>query len=142
MKIEEIEEEIVSEFEMFDNWEDKYQYIIDLGKELKPMDPRFKTPDHLIKGCQNNLWLHSELQNGKVHFFADSDGIISKGMVQLMIRVLNDQEPKEIVNAKLDFIDRIQLKEHLMMTRGNGLASLVKQMKLDAMALGEMNHKS
>lgn len=136
MSIEESEQEIISEFEMFDNWEDRYQYLIDMGKDLKPLNTYYKTDDRLIKGCQNKLWLYSELKDGKVYYYADSDGIISKGIAELLIRVLSGHKPEEIVLAKLDFLDKIELKEHLMMTRGNGLASLVKQMKLDALVFG------
>lgn len=134
-KIEDIEKEIIEEFELFDNWEDKYQYLIDLGKELKPLDSKYKTPERLIKGCQNNLWLHSEKkEDGRMAYLADSDGIISRGIAQLLIRVLDNQTPQEIISAKMDFIEKIQLKDHLAMTRGNGLASLLQQMKLDAIA--------
>lgn len=135
MSISEKEKEIVEEFAMFDNWEDKYQYLIDLGKDLKPLDASLKTPDRLIKGCQNNLWLHSELKDGKMYYGADSDGIISKGIAQLVIRVLNGEPARAIVDAPLNFLDEIELRQHLMMTRGNGLASLIKQMKLDALVL-------
>lgn len=135
MSIAEREAEIIEEFAMFDNWEDKYQYLIDLGKELKPLDAALKTPGRLIKGCQNNLWLHSEMKDGKIYYRADSDGIISKGIAQLVIRVLSEEPAQEIVNAPLNFLDKIELRQHLMMTRGNGLASLIKQMKLDALAL-------
>lgn len=139
MGIKEIENELIEEFSVFENWEDKYQYLIDLGKELKPLDEKYKTKDRLIKGCQNNLWLYSELKNGLMHYYADSDGIISKGIASLIIRVLDNQTPEAILEAKLEFIDKIQLKEHLMMTRGNGLASLIQQMKLDALVLNNNN---
>lgn len=135
MNIKEIEQEIVEEFELFDNWEDKYQYIIDMGKDLKGLQEQYKTDDRLIKGCQSKVWLHSEVENGKIIFTADSDAIITKGIVALMIRVLSNNSPDEIVNSELNFINAIGLKEHLSPTRANGLVSMVKQMKLDALAL-------
>jgi len=135
MSIEEIEKEIIEEFEMFDAWDDKYQHILDMGKELKPLPENLKTDDRLIRGCQNKLWLLSELKEGKVFYSADSDAIITKGIVRLLIRVLSDQTPDEIINAKLEFIDKIDLKNHFSMTRANGLVSMIKQMKLDALAL-------
>lgn len=134
MKIEEIENEIVEEFEMFDDWMQKYEHIIDLGKSLPMIEEKYKTEDKIIKGCQSRVWLHSELINGKVVFTADSDAIITKGMVALMIRVLSDHTPDEIINAKLEFIDKIGLTKHLSPTRSNGLVSMIKQMKLDAIA--------
>ncbi|MBL7890632.1 MAG: SufE family protein [Bacteroidetes bacterium] len=134
MKIEEIESEIVEEFEMFDDWMQKYEHIIDLGKSLPMIEEKYKTEDKIIKGCQSRVWLHSELINGKVVFTADSDAIITKGMVALMIRVLSDHTPDEIINAKLEFIDKIGLTKHLSPTRSNGLVSMIKQMKLDAIA--------
>jgi cysteine desulfuration protein SufE len=133
--ITEIENEIIQEFELFDNWEDKYQYIIDLGKELKGMDEQLKTDERLIKGCQSRVWLHSSFENDKVIYNADSDAIITKGIVALLIRILSNHNPDEIVNADLDFIKTIGLKEHLSPTRANGLVSMIKQMKLDALAL-------
>jgi cysteine desulfuration protein SufE len=135
MIITEIENEIIQEFELFDNWEDKYQYIIDLGKELKGMDEQLKTDERLIKGCQSRVWLHSSFENDKVIYNADSDAIITKGIVALLIRILSNHNPDEIVNADLDFIKTIGLKEHLSPTRANGLVSMIKQMKLDALAL-------
>jgi cysteine desulfuration protein SufE len=135
MIITEIENEIIQEFELFDNWEDKYQYIIDLGKELKGMDEQLKTDERLIKGCQSRVWLHSSFENDKVIYNADSDAIITKGIVALLIRILSNHNPDEIVNADLNFINTIGLKEHLSPTRANGLVSMIKQMKLDALAL-------
>ena len=135
MNIAETEQEIVDEFSMFEQWDDKYQYIIDLGKSLAPMDEQLKTDDRLIKGCQSRVWLHSEMEDGKVKYHADSDAIITKGLVALMVRVLSGHTPKEIVDAPLDFINAIGLKDHLSPTRSNGLLSMVKQMKLDALAL-------
>lgn len=135
MSIAEIENEIIEEFEMFEQWEDKYQFIIDLGKSLAPMKEEWKSEDRLIKGCQSRVWLYTELKDRKVIYHADSDAIITKGIVALMVRVLSDQPANEIVSAPLAFIDKIGLKEHLSPTRANGLLSMVKQMKLDALAL-------
>lgn len=137
--IAETENEIVEDFAMFDQWDDKYQYIIDLGKTLAPMNAEWKTDDRLIKGCQSRVWLYTELKDGKVVYHADSDAIITKGIVALMVRVLSEHTPKEIVEAPLDFIEKIGLKEHLSPTRANGLLSMVKQMKLDALALTAKN---
>ena len=139
MRIEEIENEIVEEFEMFEDWMQKYEHIIDLGKSLPMIEEKYKTEDKIIKGCQSRVWLHSELINGKVVFTADSDAIITKGMVALMIRVLSDHTPDEIINAKLEFIDKIGLTKHLSPTRSNGLVSMIKQMKLDAIAFKAKN---
>lgn len=139
MTIAEEEKEIIDEFAMFDQWDDKYQYIIDLGKSLAPLDEKWKTDDRLIKGCQSRVWLHSEQQDGKIIFHADSDAIITKGLVALMVRVLSGHTAKEIVDAPLDFINEIGLKDHLSPTRSNGLLSMVKQMKLDALAMSAKN---
>lgn len=139
MSIAEIENEIVEEFGMFEQWDDKYQYIIDLGKSLAPMSEELKTDDRLIKGCQSRVWLYTELKDGKVYFTADSDAIITKGLVALMVRVLSEHTAKEIVDAPLNFINEIGLKDHLSPTRSNGLLSMVKQMKLDALALTAKN---
>lgn len=134
MRIEDTEKEIVEEFEIFDDWMEKYEYLIDLGKSLPLIDEKYKTEDKIIKGCQSQVWMHSELINGKVVFTADSDAIITKGMVALMIRVLSNHTPDEIINAKLDFVEKIGLTKHLSPTRSNGLVSMIKQMKLDAIA--------
>jgi cysteine desulfuration protein SufE len=134
MQIAEIENEIIEEFEIFDQWDDKYQYIIDMGKSLPPLDEKYKTPDRLIKGCQSQVWLQTELVDGKIIYHADSDAIITKGLVALMVRVLSDHTPKEIVEAQLTFIGKIGLAEHLSPTRANGLVAMVKQMKMDALA--------
>ena len=135
MNIIEEENEIIEEFSMFDRWDDKYQYLIDLAKSLEPLDKKYYTDDRLIKGCQSKVWMQSELKDGKVFYYADSDAIITKGMVALMVRVLSGHPPKEIVDAPMDFIDKIGLREHLSPTRSNGLLAMVKQMKLDALAL-------
>ena len=134
MNIEEIESEIIEEFEMFDDWMQKYEYLIEIGKSLILIDPQFKTEKNTIKGCQSLVWLHSELKNGVVIYTADSDAIITKGMVALMIRVLSNHTPDEIISSKLDFVEKIGLTKHLSPTRSNGLVSMIKQMKLDAIA--------
>lgn len=134
-KIEEIEKEITEEFELFgDEWEGKYEHLIELGKSLPLIDEKYKTDDKLIKGCQSKVWLHSELKDGKIIYSADSDAIITKGLVALVVRVLGNHTPDEIINAKMNFIDKIGLKEHLSPTRANGLVSMIKQMKMDALA--------
>ena len=128
------EQEIIDEFSFFDDWMDKYEHIISLGKELPLIEESLKTEDLLIKGCQSRVWLHAKLQDGKVIFTADSDAIITKGIINLLISVLSNEEPDAIVNVDLSFIDQIGLKEHLSPTRSNGLVSMVKQMKLYALA--------
>jgi cysteine desulfuration protein SufE len=136
MTIAEIENEIIDEFELFgDDWEGKYEHLIELGKSLPKIEESLKTEDRIIKGCQSKVWLHSEKKDGEIVYTADSDAIITKGMVALMVRVLSHQKPQDIVNANLDFINKIGLTEHLSPTRANGLVSMIKQMKLDAMAL-------
>ncbi len=131
--IAEIEEEIISEFDMFgDDWEAKYEYLIDLGKTLPVIDPALKTDDRIIKGCQSRVWLDSKFENGSMSFTADSDAIITKGMVALMIRALNHQRPADVVKAPLAFVDKIGLKEHLSPTRANGLLSMIQRMKTDS----------
>ncbi|MBI1288220.1 MAG: SufE family protein [Flavobacteriales bacterium] len=132
--IEEKEQEIIEEFSLFDDWMDKYEHIIGLGKELPLIEESLKTDDLLIKGCQSRVWLHAKLENSKVIFTADSDAIITKGIINLLIRVLSGEKPDDIVNADMTFIDQIGLKEHLSPTRSNGLVSMVKQMKLYALA--------
>lgn len=134
MSIEERQREIVEEFALFDEWMEKYEYIIDLGKSLPLIEESYKTEDHRIRGCQSQVWLHADLEDGKVKYSADSDAIITKGLVSLMIRVLNDLPPQEIVKQELDFLDKIGLHEHLSPTRSNGLRAMVKQMKLYALA--------
>lgn len=136
MTIAEIENEIIEEFELFgDDWEGKYEHLIELGKSLPLIKDEYKTDDRIIKGCQSKVWLHSQKQDGKIIYTADSDAIITKGMVALMVRVLSNQAPEDIIKADLDFINKIGLTEHLSPTRANGLVSMIKQMKLDAMAL-------
>jgi len=134
MKIEEIEKEIAEEFSLFDDWMGKYEHIIELGKSLPLIEEKYKTDDRLIKGCQSKVWLHSKTQDGKIFYSADSDAIITKGLVALVVRVLSGHTPDEIVNAKMDFINQIGLTQHLSPTRANGLVNMIKQMKLDAFA--------
>ncbi len=136
MTIEDIENEIIEEFEIFgDDWEGKYEHLIDLGKSLPKIKEDYKTDDRLIKGCQSKVWLHTEKQGNEIVYTADSDAIITKGMVALIIRVLSHQKPEAILKADLGFINKIGLTEHLSPTRANGLLSMIKQMKLDAMVL-------
>lgn len=135
MTIQEVEQEIIEEFSLFDDWMQKYEYIIDLGKDLPLIDEKYKLDENLIKGCQSRVWLHASNQDGKIQFTADSDAIITKGIISLLIRVLNNQSSQNIMDAQLSFIDQIGLKEHLSPTRSNGLVSMVKQMKLYALAL-------
>jgi len=132
MTIPEIESQIISEFTIFDDWLDKYNYLIELGKTLPVIENKFKTDQYLITGCQSKVWLHSAMVDGRVIFTGDSDAIITKGIVSLLIRVLSDQTPDDIIQTKLEFIDQIGLQEHLSPTRSNGLSSMIKQMKLYA----------
>ena len=132
--IEEIQKTIVEEFDMFEDWMEKYEYIIELGKSLPMIDPKYKTENNLIKGCQSRVWLHADHQNGKIIYSADSDAIITKGIVAILIRVLSSQTAEEIVKADLAFIDEIGLKEQLSQTRANGLVSMIKEIKLYALA--------
>lgn len=134
MTIDEIQQEIIDEFSDIDDWMDRYAYIIDLGNALPPIDEKYKTPSHLIEGCQSRVWLNAEEIDGKVHYTADSDAIIVKGIISLLIKVLNDHTPDEILNADLRFIDEIGLSEHLSPTRSNGLVAMVKQMRMYALA--------
>ena len=131
--IEEKQQEIVSEFSLFDDWMEKYEYIIDLGKDLPLIDENLKTEDRLIEGCQSRVWLNSEIVNGKMNFTADSDAIITKGIIGLLIRVMNSENPKTVVETDLHFIKDIGLQEHLSPTRANGLAGMVKRMKIEAL---------
>ena len=134
MNINEIEAKIVEEFSSFDDWMDRYNYLIELGKEINLIDEKHKVQNNLINGRQSRVWLHAELRDGKIYFTADSDAVITKGLASLMIRVLDGQTPDDIINADLDFLDKIGLKEHLSPTRSNGLTSMIKQMKLYALA--------
>lgn len=134
MTINEIQDEIIEEFSGFDDWMDKYQLLIDLGNEQEPLDDKYKTEQNLIDGCQSRVWLQADLVEGKIHFSAESDALIVKGIVALLIRVLSDHTPQEILDADLYFIEQIGLKEHLSPTRSNGLLAMVKQMKVYALA--------
>lgn len=134
MTINEIQDEIINEFSLFDEWMDKYQYLIDLGRKLPIIDDKHKTEEFLIKGCQSQVWVYAELKDGKVVFTADSDAIITKGIISLLIRVLSNQTPQDILDSDLHFIDAIGLKENLSPTRSNGLLAMIKQMKIYALA--------
>ena len=134
MTIQEIQEEIVDEFAMFDDWMQRYEYMIELGKSLPLIDEEYKTDDHIIKGCQSKVWVHANMEDDKVIFTADSDAIITKGIIAILIRAFSDQKPQDIIDADTGFIDEIGLKEHLSPTRANGLVSMVKQLKLYAVA--------
>lgn len=135
MTINEIQDELIDDFAFFDDWMAKYEYLIQLGKDLPLIDRQYKRDEYLIKGCQSKVWLHADYNGDKVIFTADSDAVITKGLVALMIKVLSGHTPDEIADSELYFIDRIGLKEHLSPTRANGLLSMVKQMKLYAVAL-------
>lgn len=135
MTIDQKQQEIIDEFSDIDDWMDRYGYIIDLGNTLPPIDEKYKTPEHLIEGCQSRVWLNADYKDGKVIYSADSDAIIVKGIISLLISVLSDHTPDEILNSDLHFIDAIGLSEHLSPTRSNGLLAMVKQMKMDALAL-------
>ena len=134
MTIKEIQEEIIDEFSMFDDWMDRYEYMIDLGKSMPLIDEQYKKDENLIKGCQSKVWLHAELANDKVIYTADSDAIITKGIVSILIRTFTNQSPTAILNANTDFVDEIGLKEHLSPTRANGLVSMIKEIKMYAIA--------
>ncbi|AUC16756.1 Fe-S metabolism protein SufE [Tenacibaculum sp. SZ-18] len=134
MTIKEIQEEIIDEFSMFEDWMERYEYIIELGKSLPIIEDQFKLDENLIKGCQSKVWMHSEINGDIIKFTADSDAILTKGIVALLLRVFSDQKPQDILNADTNFIDEIGLKEHLSPTRANGLVSMVKQIKMYAIA--------
>ena len=134
MTIQEIQDEIVEEFNLFEDWMQRYEYMIELGKSLPLIAPEFKTDDNIIKGCQSKVWVHAELKNDQLIFSADSDAIITKGIIAILIRAFLNQHPKDILDADTNFIDQIGLKEHLSPTRANGLVSMIKQIKLYAIA--------
>ena len=144
MGITEIENEIVDEFSFFGDWQDKYEYIIELGKKLKDFPEEKRTDEFKVKGCQSSVWLTAEKNNGTIIFKADSDSTIVKGLIALLLRVLSGKSPDEIVNSKLEFIDKIGLKQHLAQTRTNGLAAMIKQIKMYALAfkLQEQNQNN
>lgn len=132
--IEEIEKEIVEEFLLFDSWDDKYEYIIDLGKKLPPLEPEHKVDENKVKGCQSTVWLAADFKDGRVYYKADSDAVIVKGLASMLIRVLSGQTPDDVVQAKLNFINEIGMTSHLAQTRSNGLLAMVKNMKNYALA--------
>jgi len=138
MTIKETQENIIKEFEVFDDWLDKYDYLISLSNDLPVIDPKFRTNEYLINGCQSKVWLNSDLKDGKIIFTADSDAIITKGIISLLIRVLSNRDPEEVMNSDLFFIDKIGLRENLSPTRSNGLLAMIKKMKLYALAFYTM----
>ena len=135
MSINEIQDELIEEFSLFGDWMEKYENIIQVGKELPLIEERYKKDENLIKGCQAKVWLHADFKDGNILFSADSDAIITKGLVSMVVRVLSNHTPEEIVHADLYFVEKIGLREHLSMTRSNGLLSMIKQMKMYALAL-------
>lgn len=141
MTIDQIQNEIIEEFALLGDWTERYEYLIALGKELPILDPAYKTADNLIKGCQSQVWLHAEMQNGLLFFHADSDAIITKGIIALLIRVFSGQNAAEISQADLYFIDKIQLKEHLSPTRSNGLLAMVKKIKIYALTFNNLKNE-
>jgi len=134
MTIQEIQDEIVAEFAMFDDWMQRYEYMIELGRSLPLIDEKYKDDDHIIKGCQSKVWVHAELKDDKLVFTADSDAIITKGIIAILVRAFSNQKPADIIEADTRFIDTIGLKEHLSPTRANGLVNMIKQLKLYAVA--------
>ncbi|MCZ2460458.1 MAG: SufE family protein [Chitinophagales bacterium] len=134
LSIGKIEQEIIDDFSLFDNWEEKYEYIIDMGKKLPPLDDIHKKEENIIKGCQSTVWLVAEQKDGRIYFKADSDAVIVKGLISLLIRVLSGQTATDILETKLDFINKIGMMQHLAQTRSNGLLSMIKQMKHYALA--------
>jgi len=140
MKIKEIQDEIVDEFSMFDDWDERFQYVIDLGKSLPLIDEKYKTEENTIKGCQSKVWLHAEEQDDKIVYTADSDAIITKGIIAVLIRAFSNQKAAEILEANTAFIDEIGLKEHLSPTRANGLVSMIKQIKMYALAFSSKHN--
>lgn len=141
MSINQIQDEIVEEFSQFDDWLDRYSLLIDYGNELAPIEAKYKKPENIIEGCQSRVWLNAEMENNFVVFAGESDAVLVKGIVALLIKVLNNHTPEEIVNADLYFIEKIGLREHLSPTRSNGLLAMVKQMKMYALAFEAKNNK-
>ncbi|WP_295333796.1 SufE family protein [Flavobacterium sp.] len=139
MSIKEIQDEIVDEFSMFDDWMQRYEYIIELGKSLPLIEEQYKTDDNIIQGCQSKVWVHAELDGDKVVFTADSDAILTKGIIAILIRAFSNQKASAILEANTDFIDEIGLKEHLSPTRANGLVSMIKKLKMYALAFNAKN---
>ena len=138
MNIKEIEQQILSEFSAFDDWMDKYAYLIELGNQLPPINEALKTEQHLIRGCQSQVWIHAEYKNGVIEYLGDSDALIVKGLVALILRIVNQQSPEAIMQAGFHFLDQIGLKEHLSPTRSNGLLAMIKQIRLYAVAFNRM----
>ena len=134
MEMKEIQEELVDEFAMFEDWMQRYEYMIELGKTLPLIDEKYKTEENTIKGCQSKVWVHADMEADKLQFTADSDAIITKGIIAILVRVFSNQHPQAIIDADLSFIDEIGLKEHLSPTRANGLVSMIKQLQLYAIA--------
>ena len=134
MTIEKIQQEIIDDFEIFDDWMQRYEYMIDLGKDLPLINEKYKTDKNIIKGCQSKVWVYAELEGDKLNFTADSDAIITKGIIAILIRAFSGQHPADILKADTEFIDKIGLKEHLSVTRANGLVSMIKQLKMYAVA--------
>ncbi len=139
MTIKEIQNEIIEEFSLFDDWMQRYEYIIDLGKSLPLIDEKYKTEENIIKGCQSKVWVHGEKNNDKIIFTADSDAILTKGIIAILIRAFSNQKASDILEANTNFIDEIGLKEHLSPTRANGLVSMIKQIKMYALAYQSQN---
>jgi len=139
LKIKDIQDEIVDEFDIFETWMDKYEYLIELGKSVPVIDEINKTDDNIIKGCQSKVWLHAEQDEEVIRFYADSDAIITKGIVSLLIRTFSNQKPEDIINASLDFIDKIGLRQHLSPNRANGLNNMIKKIKFYAIAFSKSN---
>ncbi|WKL46864.1 SufE family protein [Flavobacterium pectinovorum] len=140
MTIKEIQNEIIDEFSMFDDWMQRYEYIIELGKSLPLIEEKYKTDENLIKGCQSKVWLHGEENSDKIIFTADSDAILTKGIIAILIRTFSNQKAADIIDADTDFIDEIGLKEHLSATRANGLVSMIKNIKMYALAFNAKNN--
>lgn len=140
--IQERKEEIIDEFSIFDDWMQKYEYMIELGKSLPIIDEQYKVEENIIKGCQSKVWVYAEMDKDQVNYTADSDAIITKGIIAILIRVFSGQKPEDIINADTSFIDEIGLKEHLSPTRANGLVSMIKQMKMYAIAYNSQQNKA
>jgi cysteine desulfuration protein SufE len=139
LKISNIQNEIIEEFDIFDTWMDKYEYLIELGKSVPKINEENKKEENIIKGCQSKVWLHAEKQDGLVRFYADSDAIITKGIISLLIRAFSNQKPEDIINSSLDFIDDIGLRQHLSPNRANGLNNMIKKIKFYAIAFSKTN---
>ena len=139
MNINDIQHQIIEEFSMFDNWMERYEYMIELGKSLPIIENKFKTKENIIKGCQSKVWLHAEKEDGLVKFYADSDAIITKGIISLLIRTFSNQNPTDIINANTDFIDKIGLRQHLSANRANGLNNMIKKIKYYAIAFSKLS---